>query len=79
MCERTSEHYRRVAGYRYDPAERLEKSRKYAEAAKKIRNGVSPDQVGVPGVGAGSPVDQGRAEQRSIVRMPARIAGAREK
>jgi hypothetical protein len=51
MCERTSEHYRRVAGYRYDPAERLEKSRKYAEAAKKIRNGMAPDQVGVPGVG----------------------------
>ena len=39
MCERTSEHYRRVAGYRYDPAERLEKSRRYAEAAKRIRSG----------------------------------------
>ncbi len=33
VCERTSVHYRRVAGYRYDPAERLEKSRRYAEAA----------------------------------------------
>jgi hypothetical protein len=53
MCERTSEHYRRVAGYRYDPAERLEKSRKYAEAARKIRNGEPADSVGLPGVGAG--------------------------
>src|SRR5262249_59601410 len=32
--ERTSVHYRRVAGYRYDPTERLEKSRHYAEAAR---------------------------------------------
>jgi hypothetical protein len=54
MCERTSEHYRRVAGYRYDPAERLEKSRKYAEAAKKIRNGIAPEELGLPGVGAGT-------------------------
>lgn len=30
---RTSIHYRRVAGYRYDPAERLEKSRRNREAA----------------------------------------------
>jgi hypothetical protein len=32
--ERTSVHYQRVAGYRYDPTERLEKSRHYAEAAR---------------------------------------------
>lgn len=31
---RTSVHYRRVATYRYDPAERLEKSRRYLEAAE---------------------------------------------
>lgn len=31
---RTSVHYRRVAGYRYDPAERLEKSRRHLEAAE---------------------------------------------
>jgi hypothetical protein len=53
MCERTSEHYRRVAGYRFDPAERLEKSRKYALAARKIRNGEPADSVGLPGVGVG--------------------------
>ena len=51
MCERTSEHYRRVAGYRYDPAERMEKSRRYAEAARRIRKGVSPDDLEMPGVG----------------------------
>ena len=42
LCDRTSVHYRRVAGYRYDPAERLEKSRRYAEAASRIRSGIDP-------------------------------------
>ncbi len=49
MCDRTSEHYRRVAGYRYDPAERLEKSRRYAEAAKQIRDGRRPRATWHPG------------------------------
>ncbi|MHB1558988.1 MAG: hypothetical protein ACYC61_16175 [Isosphaeraceae bacterium] len=31
---RTSVHYRRVSGYRYDPAERLEKSRRHLDAAE---------------------------------------------
>ncbi|MGP0065261.1 MAG: tetratricopeptide repeat protein [Isosphaeraceae bacterium] len=39
MCDRTRVHYQRVAGYRYDPTERLEKSRNYAEAALRIRDG----------------------------------------
>ena len=34
VCERTSVHYKRLAGYRYDPTERLEKSRRFAEAAR---------------------------------------------
>jgi hypothetical protein len=42
MCDRTSVHYRRVADYRYDPAERLEKSSRYAEAARQIRAGADP-------------------------------------
>ncbi len=45
MCDRTSVHYRRVAGYRYDPAERLEKSRRYAEAASRIRSGIDPESA----------------------------------
>jgi hypothetical protein len=45
MCDRTSVHYRRVAGYRYDPTERLEKSRRYAEAAERIRAGADPASV----------------------------------
>ncbi len=48
-CERTSVHYRRVAGYRYDPAERLEKSRVFGEAARQLRAGAEPEQVGLPG------------------------------
>ena len=53
MCDRTSEHYRRVAGYRYDPAERLEKARRYAEAARRIRSGVPPERAGIPGLETG--------------------------
>ncbi len=51
MCERTSVHYKRVAGYRYDPDERLEKSRRYAEAARRFRAGAVPEDLGLPGVG----------------------------
>jgi hypothetical protein len=51
VCDRASEHYRRVAGYRYDPAERLGKSRRYAEAARQILNGVAPENLDMPGVG----------------------------
>jgi hypothetical protein len=52
VCERTSVHYERVAGYRYDPADRLDKSRRYAGAAERIRGGTSPDALGVAGIGA---------------------------
>ncbi len=52
VCERTSVHYQRVAGYRYDPAERLGKSLLYAEAAKRLRSGTSPDALGIAGIGA---------------------------
>jgi hypothetical protein len=51
MCERTSVHYKRVAGYRYDSAERMEKSDRYAEAAQKLRAGASPESLGLPGIG----------------------------
>jgi len=54
MCERTSEHYRRVAGYRYDPSERLDKSRRYAEAARRLRGGTAAEALGLPGIGAQS-------------------------
>jgi hypothetical protein len=39
VWERTSVHYERVARYRYDPTDRLEKSRRYAEAARKATPG----------------------------------------
>jgi hypothetical protein len=55
VCERASEHYRRVAGYRYDPADRLEKCRRYAKAAERIRHGVPPEKAGMPGIGARAP------------------------
>jgi hypothetical protein len=49
-CERTSVHYRRVSSYRYDPTERLEKSRRFAEASRKLRAGTAPREVGLPGL-----------------------------
>jgi hypothetical protein len=51
LCEQTSRHYRRVAEYRYDPTERLEKSRRYAQAARRIMAGLAPERTGVLGVG----------------------------
>jgi hypothetical protein len=45
VCERTSVHYKRVAGYRYDPEERLEKSRRYASAAHRLNSGEAPSLV----------------------------------
>ena len=74
MCERTSEHYRRVAGYRYDPTERLEKSRRYAEAAKKIRSGVAPEEAGVPGVGVD--VNERHWPDKDALMTPAGTRGA---
>jgi hypothetical protein len=47
-CDRTSLHYQRVAGYRYDPTERLARSRRFAEAARRLRAGASIDEVGLP-------------------------------
>lgn len=44
--ERTSVHFKRIAGYRYDPLERLEKSRRYALEAERIRRGESTPDVG---------------------------------
>ena len=50
VCNRISEHYKRVAGYRYDPTERLEKSRLYAEAARRIASGKPISDLGLPGL-----------------------------
>jgi hypothetical protein len=49
-CERTSVHFLRVSGYRYDPAERMEKSRRFAQAAHKLRAGSPRDELGLPGL-----------------------------
>jgi hypothetical protein len=48
VCDRVSQHYKRIAGYRYDPAERLEKSRRYAEAARRIGSGEAISDLGLP-------------------------------
>lgn len=69
MCDRTSEHYRRVAGYRFDPAQRLEKSRRYAEAARQIRAGVAPARLGIPGVGVRGPAGQGTLPAASFLHL----------
>ena len=48
VCNRISEHDRRVAGYRFDPAERLRKSRLYAEASRRIAEGTPTGDLGLP-------------------------------
>ncbi|AMV39998.1 tetratricopeptide repeat protein [Planctomyces sp. SH-PL62] len=47
-CDRTSLHYQRVAGYRHDPTERLARSRRFAEAARRLRAREPIDEVGLP-------------------------------
>jgi tetratricopeptide (TPR) repeat protein len=54
-CDRTSTHYHRVAGYRYDPAARLRQSWRYAEAARQIRAGIPIDEIAVTGIALKSP------------------------
>lgn len=49
-CDRTSVHYQRVAGYRYDPAARLRRSWRYAEAARQIRLGTPIEDIALPGI-----------------------------
>jgi tetratricopeptide (TPR) repeat protein len=51
-CERTSVHYKRVSGYRYDPKARLEKSRRFAEAAAELRAGAVVEAGGLPQLSA---------------------------
>ncbi len=48
VCNRISAHYGRVAGYRFDQAERLRKSRRYAEASRRILDGASTRDLGLP-------------------------------
>ncbi len=51
VCERTAEHYRRVAGYRYDGADRMAKAARYTEAVTALRQGATLEDLRLPGVG----------------------------
>jgi hypothetical protein len=53
-CERTSVYFLRVSAYSYDPAERLEKSRRFAEAARRLRAGATREELRLPGLDFGS-------------------------
>ena len=77
-CERISEHYRRVAIYRYDPEERLRKSRAYADAARRIRNGCLPDQVGLPGIGCRPESPAGTSSHAATTLLRIRADGSFE-
>lgn len=50
-CSRVSWFYTVVAKNRFDPSERLAKSRRFAEAAEQIKAGTAPEDLGVPGLG----------------------------
>jgi lysophospholipase L1-like esterase len=51
VCEYAEWFYNRTAYIRHDPAERLAKARKYAEAAQLLKAGKSVDTLAYPGVG----------------------------
>jgi tetratricopeptide (TPR) repeat protein len=55
VCARSSTFYRDFAVGRYDPSERLDKMRRFAEAGAKIAAGVAPEDTGVPGMGVPRP------------------------
>jgi hypothetical protein len=55
VCDRTRVHFERTAGYRYDPAERLRKAEAYANAARRLAAGESPEQLGLLGRGSAGP------------------------
>jgi len=51
VCERTSLFYGRTAFMRYDPSEQLVKAHTLQQASLKILNGVSPEALGIAGLG----------------------------
>jgi tetratricopeptide (TPR) repeat protein len=71
LCERVSEHYRRVAGYRYDPAERLEKAARYKAAAENIRRGLPIDDPELAGALRGYQANAGLLAPSVSVPWPA--------
>ena len=50
-CDRTKVHYQRIAGYRFDPRERLERAQDFARAKASILAGKAPEECGVVGLG----------------------------
>ena len=51
VCERSALFYGQVAFLSSHPADPIQWRDRYALAARQIRNGSKPDDVGIPGVG----------------------------
>jgi hypothetical protein len=51
VCERSSEFYRYTASARYDPVDRMSKSRRFSRAAQLIQEGAPPEETDIPGLG----------------------------
>ncbi len=51
ICDYAAAFYYHAAVVRFDQTERKAKEARYAEASRKIRAGIAPDDVGMPGVG----------------------------
>lgn len=51
VCVFTALFWKWLAITRYDPVERLAKSRRYEDAAHRVGDGLPPDEAGVPGLG----------------------------
>jgi Tetratricopeptide repeat len=55
ICERSAAYYGQLALLPSDSADRVEWRDRYAAAARRIRAGTRPEDVGIPGVGVGRP------------------------
>ena len=60
VCDRSAAYYGQLALLPSDSAERVEWRDRYATAARRLRAGAQPEDVGIPGVGVGVGVGAGR-------------------
>jgi hypothetical protein len=53
VCHGSAGYYLKVATLRYDQADRQAKALRYEAAARRIKSGARPEDVGIPGIGLG--------------------------
>jgi hypothetical protein len=64
LCDSISEFYSLAAPIRPDASDRLARSERYQEAARRIRGGLDPERVHLPSIGTGGPAGDADAVAR---------------